>query len=386
MNKSFPSIVVTGATGTGKSSLAISLAEKLSRVNKNSEIISADAVQVYKQFDIGSGKLPESDLAKVKHHLISVLEPQEKYSAGKFGKDARDLIKQINNEDKYPIVVGGTALYVNSIFSTLLDDSWHVLDGESFLTRAYLDKNPKDLAYQNIRRLLEIIDSESHERIEPSDLFRIHRAVKLALASGTKNSLIRKMNIPSEEDYPTLIFILERDRDNLYDLIDKRVIQMMDFGWFEEVTNLIKNHGETLPALGSIGYKTLLRGNPQRFQADILYAKDLINEVQRDTRRFAKRQITWWRHQPDKLGWVNILEVENEIFSSSVNSAGKSFNKDSQNFLLKGNSEQLSDLLFDLSSCFFENYKQSHTDDVRSIKNRLNINSGTYYCRLLITD
>lgn len=338
MNKvPIPLICISGPTASGKTSLAIKLAEYL-----GGEIINADSVQVYKDFDIGSAKPNAEELKIVPHHLISHVKPSESYSVGRFRKEAYSKIIEIHKRKKIPIIVGGTGLYIRGLFSPFID-SWGFNYGEEMIKKILLSIS-KEEAFQFSHRLLEILDKETAAIIPSNDNVRVYRALVQCFSSGLPVSSLKKirneiMNNSLSKDSDTdsdnyllvpLVFILEPRREELYSRINQRVVKMFENGFLEEIQALIKRYQASCPAFRAIGYRHLLNAINLGINIEGLVYDNLIEEIQRDTRRFAKRQITWWRNQPNVLDWKSIFEVCScsDIFlsnkGSQENSEGES--------------------------------------------------------------
>ncbi len=333
MNKTSKIIAITGATASGKSKLALELAKEL-----NGEIINADSVQVYSKLDIGSAKPTKSELAEVPHHLVSYVEPNQDYSAGMFRKDCLSVVEHLEDQGKLPLVVGGSGLYLSALFSRFLDDGWFVANlEETFLVKVKNSKSPDDY---NVwcNRLLSIVDSHSNRYLEPNDIFRRERALALSLSLGSPASALKKHLSREAGDLGGLVIVVERNRDDLYRRIDSRVDSMIEEGLIQEVTSIIKEYGESISSLKAIGYKQVVDYLSLQKQGLSPNQGDLIKIIQRDTRRFAKRQLTWWRNQPSKLAWRDIFSLPfikkelEEVLNSCPPDGGKVSVKRKQNF------------------------------------------------------
>ncbi len=274
-------IVVSGPTGSGKSKLGLELAKVL-----NGEIISADSVAVYKYFNIGSAKPTEDELASVKHHLVSELEPTDDFSAGLFAKIARENIGQISSQGKLPIVVGGTGLYIRALINGLIPDQ------------------REELADNVSWEELNLIDPLSASKIHQNDTTRIRRAFEHFKRLGRSIVEARENLDHTALDADVLILIAERDRAKLYERINLRSEQMLNEGLIEETRELLKHFPETIKPFGAIGYSHVIKYLNGTFSG----AEELLTELSQDTRRFAKRQLTWWRNQPKALGWTESKE------------------------------------------------------------------------------
>ena len=303
-------IIVTGPTAAGKSALSVALALAL-----NGEIINADSVQLYRGFDIGSAKITASEQRNVPHHLLSVLEPREKISAGRFIHLADEAIASVASRGKMPIVVGGTGLYIRALLSGLAD-----AEEASDETRETieLELQRRSGASANTERSVQMhrwlseVDPETAARLGPQDMPRLQRALEVFIGSGISISEIQNEHRNRDRRYRALIVVWNPfERETLYQRIDQRVEEMIAAGLESEVKNLLDALPEGSPALTSIGYREMvsyLRGEITR--------EALVPLIQQNTRRFAKRQLTWWRNQPEKLQWCLIEDsAEPEVLA-----------------------------------------------------------------------
>ena len=291
MNKA---IVIAGPTGVGKTKISIDLASEL-----NAEIISSDSAQVYKGLNIGTAKITEDEMQGIRHHLIDIVEPMLKYSVGNFEKDVNKILNQ--NPEKYFLLVGGTGLYLNS-----------VTNGLSILPEA--DKKTREyLSTLNNHALLELAlkyDEEATKEIHPNNRVRLERVIEVFLLTGQKFSELSKKNIKNN-NFKFLKIALERDRENLYNRINKRVDIMFEQGLVDEVKNLYKIYGEKLYKLNIIGYNEII---------DYINGKISLDEanykIKLDSRHYAKRQFTWFKADKE-YQWFNLDRIsEQEIVKS----------------------------------------------------------------------
>jgi tRNA dimethylallyltransferase len=278
-------VAVVGPTATGKSRLALDLAERL-----GGEIISADSVQVYRGFDIGTAKLSPEERRKVPHHLIDILAPEEDYSAASFRSQADRIIHRLQEKGKAIFVVGGTGLYLKVLSRGL----FHGPGGDPGL-RASLRQKAEGEAEGYLHRELEKVDPEAASRLHPHDTFRILRALEVYRHSRKPISQYQKEHGFRESPYQILKIGLSADRQELYRRIESRVDSMMEKGWVKEVQDLL-NQGISprVKPMQSLGYKRLIS-----FLAGELDWARAVNLIKQDTRRYAKRQITWFKADPD---------------------------------------------------------------------------------------
>ena len=291
MNKA---IVIAGPTGVGKTKISIDLANEL-----NAEIISSDSAQVYRGLNIGTAKITEEEMQGIKHHLIDIVEPVSKYSVGNFEKDVNKILNQ--NPEKNFLLVGGTGLYLNS-----------VTNGLSILPEA--DKKTRDyLATLDNQALVELAlkyDEEATKEIHPNNRVRLERVVEVFLLTGQKFSELSKKNIKNN-NFKFLKIALERDRENLYDRINKRVDIMFAQGLVDEVKNLYEIYGEKLYKLNIIGYNEIID-----YINGIISLDEANYRIKLNSRHYAKRQFTWFKADKE-YQWFNLDRIsEQEIVKS----------------------------------------------------------------------
>lgn len=293
-----PLIILTGPTAVGKTSLSIRLAKAV-----DGEIISADSMQVYKYMDIGTAKITSEEMAGVTHYLISEFYPDEEFSVVKFQQYAKRYIESIHKRNKIPILVGGTGFYIQSI---LYDIDFEKNDQDKTY-REELEVLAKSRGGAYLHELLAKLDPLSAEAIHPNNVKRIIRALEYFKQTGKPisihNSEQRKKNSPYNYNY----FVLNKDRDKLYDNINRRVDIMINDGLLEEV-RLLKNMGYTrdLVSMQGLGYKEILDYIEGRSSLD-----QAIEILKRDTRHYAKRQLTWFKREKEVI-WVNKDDFEDE--------------------------------------------------------------------------
>ena len=287
-------IVIAGPTGVGKTKISIDLASEL-----NAEIISSDSAQVYRGLNIGTAKITEEEMQGIKHHLIDIVEPVSKYSVGNFEKDVNKILNQ--NPEKNFLLVGGTGLYLNSVTNGL-----SILPEADKKTREYLTT----LDNQILLELALKYDEEATKEIHPNNRVRLERVVEVFLLTGQKFSVLSKKNIKNN-NFKFLKIALERDRENLYNRINKRVDIMFTQGLVDEVKNLYKIYGEKLYKLNIIGYNEII---------DYINGKISLDEanyrIKLNSRHYAKRQFTWFKADKE-YKWFNLDRIsEQEIVKS----------------------------------------------------------------------
>ena len=291
MNKA---IVIAGPTGVGKTKISIDLASEL-----NAEIISSDSAQVYRGLNIGTAKITEEEMQGIKHHLIDIVEPVSKYSVGNFEKDVNKILNQ--NPEKNFLLVGGTGLYLNSVTNGL-----SILPEADKKTRDYLST----LDNQTLLELALKYDEEATKEIHPNNRVRLERVVEVFLLTGQKFSELSKKNIKNN-NFKFLKIAFERDRENLYDRINKRVDIMFAQGLVDEVKNLYEIYGEKLYKLNIIGYNEIID-----YINGIISLDEANYRIKLNSRHYAKRQFTWFKADKE-YQWFNLDRIsEQEIVKS----------------------------------------------------------------------
>ncbi|MFA7060372.1 MAG: tRNA (adenosine(37)-N6)-dimethylallyltransferase MiaA [Pedobacter sp.] len=286
-------LVICGPTASGKSELALRLAHEL-----DAEIINADSMQVYRNMDIGTAKPSPDERTKIRHHLIDVADPGQLFSAADFADAADAAIKDITGRGKRVIVVGGTGLYIRALLKGLVDSPSGV--GE---IRQTLQQEALDLGNEAMLDKLRLVDPELAVRIHPNNLVRIIRALEVYRLTGNRLSHYQQKHGFAAQRYETLQIGIRVERQELYKRIEARVDRMLAEGLLEEAQRLLKNGcGSESKAMRAIGYKeavACLRGEYSQEEAARL--------IKRDTRHYAKRQLTWFNADPDII-WLEYPE------------------------------------------------------------------------------
>jgi tRNA dimethylallyltransferase len=278
-------LAILGPTASGKSALALALAEEL-----GGEIINADALQVYRGFDIGTAKPGLAERARVRHHLIDILEPGERYSAGEFARRAGEAIAEIGERGAVPVVVGGSGLYLRALFEGISP----VPPGDPEV-RERLRARLAEEGLPALHRELQGIDPATAGRLAPGDTQRVLRALEVAAVSGEPLSAWISRQPFGIQRIAAVRVGLTVPRAILYDQIASRVARMIQEGWVEEVARLLgQGLDPELPAFQAIGYRQLVRHLEGKWSLE-----QAVDETIRATRRFAKRQETWFRREPD---------------------------------------------------------------------------------------
>jgi tRNA dimethylallyltransferase len=287
-------IVICGPTGIGKTAAGIAAC----RVFKG-QIISADSMQVYRHMDIGTAKPTAAEQRRVRHHLIDVVDPDQPFDAARFSKMARTAADQLLADGCLPFVVGGTGLYIKSMLHGLFK-----AQSPSEDVRRSIRDEAERLGPAVLHKRLEKLDPSTARRLHPNDTYRIVRALETIRSSGKRISQFQKAHRFGETTYSALKIGLEIDRVRLYRRIDDRVDKMIAAGLLEEVESLLtRGYGEDLKAMQSIGYRHMVDYLKGRLTWD-----ESVRTLKRDTRRFAKRQFTWFKADP-QIRWTSPGDV-----------------------------------------------------------------------------
>ena len=296
-------ICIVGPTGVGKSKLAIRLAKAL-----NGEIINGDAFQIYKGMDIGTAKPTKEEREIVPHHLFDFVEPDFEYSIYTYQKNLRNKIEELQDKNVPIIICGGSGLYLkSSLYDFVLNENKSDVDMSSF----------EKMSNEELHNYLSSIDLEESKKIHMNNRKRVMRAIEIYLQEGKKKSEI----ISFQEHKPIydVTFVgLTKDRDELYELINKRVDLMFSLGLVDEVRNLLKKYPATLRSFQAIGYKEIISGLASGSSEEEM--KELIKK---NSRNYAKRQFTYFKHQMD-VKWFNDID---EAYEFSLKKLGEIYGK-----------------------------------------------------------
>jgi tRNA dimethylallyltransferase len=304
-------LCIVGPTASGKSSLALLVAKSL-----RGEIISADSRQVYRHLDIGTAKPTKAQRRQVKHHFVDLLDPDEAFSAGDFGRKGRETIDDIFRRKRVPIVVGGSGLYVKSLIDGFFEGPSADND-----VRRQLYKRLQDEGGEALLTELRDMDPVSAARMLPSNTRRIVRALEVHELTGVPLSKLQDQRI--RIDFTALMIGLQWDRKALYDRINKRVDTMLHDGLLDEVRSLLaRGYSEATTSLQTVGYQEAIA----HLQGKIDYAT-MVESIKRNTRRYAKRQLTWfradrrihWRPIADEKDLPSIAQGVTERYHSCAN-------------------------------------------------------------------
>lgn len=295
-------IVIVGPTAIGKTDLSIQLAKEL-----QTEIISGDSMQVYKGMDIGTGKITKEEMADIPHYMLNIRQPNEDFSVATFKELVEEHIKVINEKGKIPIIVGGTGLYIQAVlfdyqFSEQKRDEKFTKELENLLERE------GNIA---LHEKLKKVDPIQASKIHPNNYRRVIRALEVFESTGkTMTERHKTQNKTSKYDY--VLIGLEMNRDKLYDRINRRVEKMVQDGLVEEVRALYDKGFSDTQAMKAIGYKEIIPYLEQEMSLD-----EAVSILQRNSRRYAKRQYTWFKNQMD-VTWFDAEKVANPTYLKGI--------------------------------------------------------------------
>lgn len=294
-------IIIVGPTAVGKTKISIELAKKL-----NTEIVSADSMQIYKYMNIGTAKPDTKEMDGIKHYLIDEIDPSQNFSVAQYKEYAEKYLDKIINENKTPIIVGGTGLYINSLiynihFSEIICDMEY---------RQELQKIANEKGNEYLHQMLNKVDSESSQRIHFNDIKRIIRALEVYKCTGKTITYHQSVSRLENSKYNFILIGLNMDRELLYERINKRVDIMIEQGLVDEVKELSnKGYTKDMISMQGIGYKEII----DYFNGNISLEK-AIEIIKQESRRYAKRQLTWFRANKDII-W---FDVDNENFEKNL--------------------------------------------------------------------
>lgn len=290
--KKIPLIILTGPTAVGKTDLSIKIAKDL-----DAEVISADSMQIYEYMDVGSAKVTKEEMDGIHHYMIDEVKPDFKFSVSEFQLRADKYIDEIIEKNKLPLVTGGTGLYLNSLIYNM---DFAKSDANNELReslRLELEEHGIDYMHEKLRSL----DEESANRIHKNNTKRVIRALEVCLSGEKMNDFSRDLKF--NDKYEPIIIVLNRERDHLYERINKRVDIMLEKGLIDEVKNLLNmGYSKDLVSMQGIGYKEIIKYLDGEYTYD-----EAIEVIKRDSRRYAKRQITWFKRY-ESAKWFNLDE------------------------------------------------------------------------------
>ena len=289
-------IVICGPTASGKTRLGIELAKKI-----DGEIVSCDSMQIYKDMTIGTAKPTEEERSEAVHHLVDFVLPSERYSVAEYKKDAENTIEQIIEKNKKPIIVGGTGLYLNSLVYGI--DYPNIVTDLNY--RQELEEKVNKEGLESLYKEATKIDSKAIEKISPNDKKRILRILEIYHSTGKTKTEIEADSRKNGPKFDYKIFVLNMDREKLYDRINRRVDLMIENGLIEEVKTLLEKYKEFPTAMQGLGYKEVVEYLENKTTKD-----EMIDKIKQETRRYAKRQITWFKSYKDAI-WLDASNNDN---------------------------------------------------------------------------
>lgn len=309
-----PIIILTGPTAVGKTALSIELAKAV-----GGEIISADSMQVYRHMDIGSAKIKKEEMDGIPHHLIDILEPEEDFNVVLFQKLAKQAMEQIYANGNIPIVTGGTGFYIQAL---LYDIDFTDNDGDNAI-RQQLEQFAQEQGPEALHEMLQKIDPESAESIHANNVKRVIRAIEFYQQTGERISAHNEKERKKESPYAFLYYVLHADRALLYERIEKRVDDMVKQGLVEEVARLAASGcTKEMVSMQGLGYKEILAC----LSGDCTL-EEAVYILKRDTRHFAKRQLTWFKRERD-VTWLNLAEFDydrSKVLKQMINDTKERF-------------------------------------------------------------
>ena len=287
-------VVIVGPTASGKTALSIELAKRI-----GGEIISSDSMQIYKDMNIGTAKVTKEEMQGIKHYLIDFVPPNQRYTVSDFKKDATRAIKEILREAKIPIVVGGTGLYVNSLIYGI---EYQDMQFDEEYRNKLMKIAETEEGLNNLWEQAKKIDPESMKKISKKDKKRIVRVLEIYKSTGKTKTEQEILSRKKEIEYDFKIFGISMDREQLYERINKRVDVMINQGLEKEVRNLLEKYSEFPTAMQGLGYKEVIE-----YFNGILTRGEMIDKIKQESRRYAKRQLTWFRRNKEII-WLDANE------------------------------------------------------------------------------
>lgn len=288
-------IVICGPTASGKTALSIELAKKI-----NGEIVSADSMQIYKDMNIGTAKTTTEEMQGIKHYLQDFVEPDKRYSVADYKIDAEKAIEEILSKGKTPIVVGGTGLYVDSLIYGI--EYQEIKFDEKY--RKELEDKALEKGLETLYKKAQEIDPEAMKKISCNDKKRIMRVLEIYKATGKTKTEQEIESRKKEVKYDYKVFAIDWERKKLYERINKRVDIMIENGLIDEVEKLLEKYKEFPTAMQGLGYKEVVE-----YLNGYLTKEEMIDKIKQETRRYAKRQITWFRKNKQTI-WIGPQDLQ----------------------------------------------------------------------------
>ena len=292
-------IVICGPTASGKTALGVELAKKI-----NGEVVSCDSMQIYKDMTIGTAKPLPEEMQGIKHYLIDYVSPDRRYSVAEFKQDAINAIEEILKKGKTPILVGGTGLYIDSLIYGIEYNDIEIDEEYRKKLEQTIEKDGLETLYNKAKE----IDMQAMEKISPNDKKRIMRILEIYKATGKTKTEQEIESRKNKVKYDFKVFAIDMPRSILYERINKRVDLMIENGLIEEVDQLLKKYTDFPTAMQGLGYKEVkeyLNGNCSK--------EEMIENIKMQTRRFAKRQLTWFRKNKQTTWIDGTNDMQNNI-------------------------------------------------------------------------
>ena len=296
--------VIGGPTASGKSKLAVELAKKI-----NGEIISADSMQIYKDMNIGTAKITNQEMQGIKHYLIDFISPEQRYSVSSFKKDAEDAIEKILSNGKTPIIVGGTGLYIDSLI-------YGIEFQDEKIDTKYREKLNKIAEIEGLEKLYkkaQKIDPEAMAKISANDRKRIIRVLEIYHKTGKTKTEQEKESRKNEVKYNYKVFAITIPREKLYERINKRVDQMLEQGLIEEVEKILEKYSYFPTAMQGLGYKEVIE-----YLENKITKEEMIAKIKKETRHYAKRQITWFKKNKETIWLDGEKTTEENVYLMTI--------------------------------------------------------------------
>lgn len=293
-----PVIFLVGPTSVGKSKISVHMARLLS-----TDIIGADSRQIYKGMDIGTAKPTREDMKSVRHHMIDIISPDDPFSVGIYNKMASSIISKMHGTGMIPFIVGGTGLYIKALIYGL----WEGPAADWDLRRRFREEESSN-GEEYLYNKLATVDPDSARYIHPRDTMKVIRALEVFYITGRPLSYFHKSHAFSDDRYEPVLIGLKRDRSDLYRRIERRVERMMEEGLIDEVKRLLDmGYSGDLNSMKGLGYKQMLGCLRGRYSID-----EAIRLIKRDTKRYAKRQFTWFNME-SSIRWIEVDADEEEL-------------------------------------------------------------------------
>ena len=292
-------IVICGPTASGKTALSIELAKQI-----NGEIVSADSMQIYKDMNIGTAKPTKEEMQGINHYLIDFVSPDERYSVADYKQDAKKAIREIIKKGKVPIIVGGTGLYVDSLIYEI--EYPNIEFNEKY--REKLEKEVEEKGLEELYEKAQKIDGEAIQKISKNDKKRILRILEIYHATGKNKTEQERESRKKEVEFDYKVYALKWDREKLYERINERIDIMLEKGLIDEVKRVYTKYNKFPTAMQGLGYKEVVE-----YLENKTTKEEMIEKIKQETRRYAKRQMTWFRKNKQTI-WLNGQDkVQNNI-------------------------------------------------------------------------